>query len=36
MFSWLHVFYSLFYMPGGGGSLVTESEMEKNKERVGI
>lgn len=32
MFSWLHVFYSPFYTPGGG-SLVIESEMEEKKER---
>lgn len=34
MFSWLHVFYSPFYMPGAD-SLVIESEMEKKKEREG-
>ncbi len=34
VFSWLHVFYSPIYMPGGG-SLVIESEMEKNKESEG-
>ncbi len=34
VFSWLHVFYSPIYMPGGG-SLVIESEMEKNKEGEG-
>ena len=34
VFSWLHVFYSPLYMPGGD-SLVIESEMEKNKEREG-
>lgn len=34
VFSWLHVFYSPSYEPGSG-SLVIESEMEKNKEREG-
>lgn len=34
LYSWLHVFYSPFYMPGGG-SLLIESEIEKNKEREG-
>lgn len=35
VFSWLHVFHSLFSMHGGGSSLVIEREMEKNKEREG-
>lgn len=34
VFSWLHVFYSPFYITGGG-SFVIESETEKNKENKG-
>lgn len=34
VFSWLHVFYSLFYMPGAG-SQVIKSEAEETTERVG-
>lgn len=34
VFSWLHVFYSLFYMPGAGSQLI-KSEAEETTERVG-